>query len=380
MTTTTTTWRVPPWAWLPIAAAITAEAVSNALRAYGLGAHLDRFTVQAYGHDVSLAGAVLVLAAIAVSLSQARAAWVALTPLAPARQRIVAGLAAALLLAVSVTAMASHILEASRAKVADEGGARESYDRAKAAYQAKAAELAALGDPRPVAVIQAEVQATRINMGVWRRSGQCADITRDDTKKACEPILALYKERGAAARKAELAPEVDRLRQDLARLERPEQASDAETAVSAVWAWIMGLAVVFVATFGSVIFASVGRATRLPSPGDTMQTSFAAPTFAIELPEPPVPPKPRRRQRLPENVVPFAGKAHERVTVAGEDPVVLALASISGTVSNRELARLMGVTDGEASKRVREAAAAGLVDARRAGRRVEIALRKTSAA
>lgn len=382
MTTTTTTWRVPPWAWLPIAAAITAEAVSNALRAYGLGAHLDRFTVQAYGHDVSLAGAVLVLAAIAVSLSQARAAWVALTPIAPARQRIVAGLAAALLLAVSVTAMASHILEATRAKVADEGGARDRYDRAKMAYDTKAAELAALGDPRPVAVIQAEVQSTRIDMGVWRRSGQCADITREDTRKACEPILALYKERGAAARKAELAPEVDRLRQDLARLERPEQASDAETAVSAVWAWIMGLAVVFVATFGSVIFASA--VARRTTDADRTQTSFAgtAPvgTFSGEFPDPPAPPRPRRRQRLPENVVPFAGKPQDRATIAGEHPVLVALAGISGPVSNRELARLMGVTDGEASKRVREASAAGLVDVRRAGRHVQISLRKTSAA
>ena len=39
-TTTTTRWRVPALAWVPITLAIGAEAASNVLRAYGLGAHL----------------------------------------------------------------------------------------------------------------------------------------------------------------------------------------------------------------------------------------------------------------------------------------------------------------------------------------------------
>lgn len=254
MTTHTTTWHVPPWAWLPLGAAVTAEAVSNALRAYGLGQHLDHFNVTAYDVQVSLAGAVLVLAAIAISLSQARAAWIALTP-NPLRQRIVAGIAAALLLAVSVTAMASHVLEAQRAKVADEGGARGAYDRADAAYQRAAAELEALGNPRPVSVIQADVRAFKIDAALWRRSKQCEEATKPDTQAYCEPILALYKERGQAARKTELEPEVARLRDELARLPRPEEASAEESTLGGYWAWIMGLAVVFVATFGSVIFA-----------------------------------------------------------------------------------------------------------------------------
>lgn len=265
----TMAWRVPPWAYIPLGAAIIAEAVSNALRAYGLGAHLDHFTVSLNGHSVSIAGAVLVLAAVAISLSQARAAWVALTP-NPLRQRIVAGLAAALLLAVSATAMVSHILEAQRAKVADEGGARSAYDRAEAAYKRAAAELEALGTPRPVSVIQADVRNFKIDAALWRRSSQCEDATKPDTQAYCEPILALYKERGAAARKTELEPEVSRLRDELARLPRPDAVTAEEAAIGGWWAWIMGAAVVFVATFGSVIFA---RATREDS-DRTGQTSF----------------------------------------------------------------------------------------------------------
>lgn len=280
MNTHTITWRVPLWAYVPLGAAITAEAVSNALRAYGLGQHLENFTVSIYGQHVSIAGSVLVLAAVAISLSQARAAWVALTP-NPLRQRIVAGLAAALLLSVSATAMVSHILEAQRAKVADEGGARSAYDRAEAAYKRAAAELEALGNPRPVSVIQADVRAFPIDPALWRRSKQCEEATKADTQAYCDPLLKLYKERGVAARKTELEPEVARLRDELASQTRPEAATAQEATVGGWWAWIMGAAVVFVATFGSVIFARATEtatqpATRQPSATETMQTSFHA--------------------------------------------------------------------------------------------------------
>jgi hypothetical protein len=73
-----THWRIPPAAWVPIGLAVVAEATSNALRAYGLGTHLEAFTTTVAGYTVSVAGVVLVLAACAISLSQARAAWVAM--------------------------------------------------------------------------------------------------------------------------------------------------------------------------------------------------------------------------------------------------------------------------------------------------------------
>lgn len=344
-------WHVAPVAWLPISLAIAAESISNALRAYGLGTHLDRFTVTLNDQPVSIAGAVLVLAAVAVSLSQARAAWVALTPSGPARQRIVAGLAAALLLSISITAMASHILEAQRAKVSDEGGQRGRYDRARAAYDTAAAELAKLGNPRPVPVIQAEVTATKIDMAVWRRSQQCADISRDDTKTACEPILKLYKERGAAARKAELEPEVGRLRSELARLDRPEEATASESAVSGVWAWIMGLGVVFVATFGTVIFARVEAV-----PPATANDNEAAGRPATSKPVP------------PSN----GGQPEPLPAISSDHPVIVALRRTKRPLSNDELASEMGVTKGEASKRWREVS--DQLSITREGRELRIAL------
>ena len=265
MQTNTTSWRVPPLAWVPIGAAITAESVSNALRAYGLGTHLDRFTVQAYGQPVSIAGAVLVLAAIAVSLSQARAAWVALTPGAT-RQRIVSGLAALLLLTISVTAMASHILEAQRAKTSDESGARGLYDRTKAAHDKAAGELSRIDQARGIAEVRAAMDAAPVSRDVFRRTAECTAVTREDSFTACKPILDLRQEMGRAIRRAELEPEAKRLAGVLSGLARPEEARADETLVSGVWAWIMGLGLVFVATFGTVIFARVETGTGSTEP------------------------------------------------------------------------------------------------------------------
>lgn len=326
MKTNNMRWRISPVAWLPIGLAITAEAVSNALRAYGLGAHLDRFTLTIAGHDLSLAGGVLVLAAIAVSLSQTRATWVALTP-GPARQRIVAGFAAVLLLAISVTAMASHILEANRAKVADEGGDRARYDRTEAAYKKAESELATLQGVRSIADVRAAMDAAPVSRTVFRRTNQCTDVTREDSQQACKPILDLRVEMGKAIRKQELEPDVERLRVELASLDRPEVATASEDVVSGFWAWIMGLGVVFVATFGPVIFARVETVSANDNVPATVST-----VSGNGFPPPKGPRKPR--------VVP-------------DHPVIAALRS-GPVASNDELAQRMGVTKGEASKRRQE--------------------------
>jgi len=333
-----TRWRVSPAAWLLIAPAIAAESVSNGLRAYGLGQHLERFTVQVYGAHVSLAGAVLVLAAVAVSLTQARAAWLTLAPGNPARQRIVAGFIAALAITISVTAMASHILEAQRAKTADEGGARGRYDRAQAAYDKAAAELQSLGTPRPVSVVQAEISSAKVDMAVWRRSVQCTDISRDDTKSACQPILALYKERGAAARATELAPEVERLRQQLAGLDRPEESGASEGWVAMVWAWIMGVGVVLIATFGSVLFAVAGDDHSRVAPRDSRSASRPRGAVKGDGPEE-TPPPPGAEHPAPANVVPFApiNATGGRYSHDQAERDLLALLTTSGAVPEQRV-------------------------------------------
>ena len=258
MTASTTNWRISPAAWVPIAIAVVAEATSNALRAYGLGTHLEAFTLSAYGHEVSVAGSVLVMAAIAVSLSQARAAWVALLP-GMARQRIVAGLIATMLLAVSITAMASTILEAQRAKTTDEGDTRSRYDRAQSAYDNANTELKNLvaADVRTVSQVKADIDAVKVSGKVLEYTSNCTDFEKDlaQFRRSCQPLLQLRSQMADAQRKAELEAKVPDLKTMADALKPTEKAAVAEARVSEAWGWIMGFAVVFVATFGPVIFA-----------------------------------------------------------------------------------------------------------------------------
>ena len=273
-----------PLAWVPITIAVVAEATANALKAYVLGTHLEAFTVRVLDATVSLSGAVLVLAAVAVSLSQARAIWVMLKP-GLARQRVVAGLIAALLLTVSITAMASTVLEAQRTKVSDESGERGKYDRAKAAYDKAAAELDGLAKARTVLQVRSDMEAAKVSGKVFKLTSECNDFTGDlaDLRKSCGPILELRKKMASAICKADLESEVPNLKVELDGLKRPEVAAAAEASVADAWGWIMGFAVVFVATFGPVIFArvepSVGdaaaeRTAEQPNRSDQQQTSF----------------------------------------------------------------------------------------------------------
>jgi hypothetical protein len=61
-------------------------------------------------------------------------------------------------------------------------------------------------------------------------------------------------------------------------MKRPKKALETEETVAGFWAWIMGLGVVFIAIFGTVIFAKVDPAPASndngPTVADTQQTSF----------------------------------------------------------------------------------------------------------
>lgn len=389
--TTTPRWKIPALAWIPITLAVSAEATSNALRAYGLGSHLEQFTVDLLDTPVSIAGSVLVLAAIAVSLSQTRAAWVALTP-GDTRQRVVSGIAACLLLAISISAMASHILEAQRAKTGDEGTSRAAYDRANQAYTAALADYTAVKSASTVASVKAAMDATPIDPKIRARTHGCSDVTTRASQDECEPVTRQRPALAAAERKAEIEGKLPALKSALDALKRPEAQAAAEQRVSGLWAWIMGIGVVMIATFGPAIFATVDAgleadvdqsrvAALVAAPEDTFSrlksqalanVSFSplASMFAGELPDrlpenDPTPPRKRHKPtRLPENVIDF--RAH---------PVVTALKNNGGSVSsNRELARLMNVTDGESSKRCQEIE--GQLDIHRVGKELRIALRR----
>ena len=59
-------------------------------------------------------------------------------------------------------------------------------------------QLATLGNHRPVDVIRAELAAAAVPQHIWRRSRQCVDLTLEESRKACAPVLGLRKELAAA--------------------------------------------------------------------------------------------------------------------------------------------------------------------------------------
>lgn len=410
------TWRVPLWAWAPIALAVVAEASVNALRAYGLGQKLEHFTIEVAllgsTHTVSILGAVLVLAAIAISLSQARAAWVAFKPGALARQRTLAAPVALLLLAVSVSALSLTLLEAQRGKTGDEGGQRTAYDIAKADYDKAADELKRLEGARTPAEVQAAMSVAPVDRTVFRRTKECNDVTRQDSFEACKPILELRQEMAGAIRKIELEQKLPGLKTTLDALPRPAEPSAFELLMGSVWGWIMGLAVVLVATFGAPLFAvpveskaatqqtatgaTVATEPRQPTASETAQTSFHADDLAatratvLGTPHSVLPfarrngrnrdngrnsgngGNPGNRPRRPKpdnpgNAGPYTGRVFSRTEA--ERDIVTMLASGATVASQDDLAARWSVDKGTVSRWLKHMREQGLVPAaQRVGR------------
>jgi hypothetical protein len=59
-------------------------------------------------------------------------------------------------------------------------------------------QLATLGRHRPSAVINAELASVAVPAHIWRRSRQCSDLTLEESRSACAPVLGLRKELAAA--------------------------------------------------------------------------------------------------------------------------------------------------------------------------------------
>ena len=59
-------------------------------------------------------------------------------------------------------------------------------------------QLATLGKYRPPDVIRAELAAAAVPLHIWRRSRQCLDLTLEESRLACAPVLGLRKELAAA--------------------------------------------------------------------------------------------------------------------------------------------------------------------------------------
>jgi hypothetical protein len=337
-------WEVPRWAWLPIITAIIAASVSNALRAYELGTHLDAFTLTAYGYTVSISGVVLVFAAVAVSAAQPRAAWVAFMVKGWSAQRVFAIPTVALLVFVSATSIATHLLEAERNKTGDEQGQSGDYSRDEATYNAAKAKLDRYAEmekegtkTRTTTEVRQAMDNARVPPSTWRNTKQCTDTELLKGKlnyEACKPILDLREENGRAIDKARQEQILAEASVALAGKPKIVEASEAETFISKKWAWAMAAAIVFLETFGTMIWA---RRVEI-EPVQLPKVSVGTP----------------RVSTVSEDQKPVAGKVSEHLITGQHAEVFKALYRIGRPATNNELAETMGVCKGEASKRVDE--------------------------
>ncbi len=234
--------------------------------------------------DVTIAPWVVFFAvtAFALDLAKPQMMQIAGTAGLGVARRTLAAVVFAVLFVASMIAVDGMLMRMRSDWAAERGNTIAAHREAVAEIKRLSAEMGALGTPRPVAVIQAEVQALKIDLGVWRRSAQCSDISRDDTRAACEPVLALYKERGAAARKAEIEPQIAAARAKLERLDAPKSADPQAEALARLMGQdeplvaygmvaLIGLAVELVACFGMWLLQRpdpppVPDASALPPP------------------------------------------------------------------------------------------------------------------
>jgi hypothetical protein len=112
-------------------------------------------------------------------------------------------------------------------------------------------------ETKPSCFIATSVVATKVDPNIWRKTKECTDVTRPASRDECQPVVALRPLLAAAQRKGELEAKLPALKADLDRQHLTNAATGSEATVSLAWAWIMGLGVVMIATFGPAIFAKV---------------------------------------------------------------------------------------------------------------------------
>lgn len=216
------------------------------------------------------------------------------------------------------------------------------------------------------------------------RKGGCGTNCKDWKQRAAEVrshLKTLETEIAALGAPAPVAPKAEKMAAVAALFGANEAKARAALTLIEPFLWTLFFEIGSIVSLGFAFRHRPAGPVSIAGPSeiDTMQTSFAglAPVsmFSGEQPDP-TPPKPGKRaplQRFPANVVTFSSKHSARKTSDGTSAVLSALASVGGSVaSNRELAKLMGVTDGEASKRV--AAAGHLLAIEKVGKEVRISL------
>jgi hypothetical protein len=256
---------------------------------------------------------------------------------------VVVGLVTLTVSLVAAFGSAQHVREASTDGRQD---LIRAYDAAIKKKIALEAELAVLGNPRPVAMIQADIKAFTIDWPLWKGSKQCEKPSNKSQTDYCGPLLALYKERGAAAYKTDLETK-GKDGVTMAQIDaiiakgKPAHADPQAAAIAALTGLeedtirisisILIVGLIETGSIGGTIMASrpVPKRRRedaaLERELEDLRRKFAPEKAAPSLmlvsnDDDPTPPKPRKRSKPDERrnqVASFVGKYREK---HGHDP------------------------------------------------------------
>ena len=98
----------------------------------------------------------------------------------------------------SLTSAVGFALSTRDETVADRRAEASTRHGWEATVERAEAKLDTLGRHRPIGVIKADMAATAVATQIWRRSRQCTDLAREESRAACAPVLALRGELAAA--------------------------------------------------------------------------------------------------------------------------------------------------------------------------------------
>ena len=91
----------------------------------------------------------------------------------------------------SLTSALGFALSTRDETVADRRAEASTRHGWEATVERAEAKLDTLGRHRPIGVIKADMAATAVATQIWRRSRQCTDLAREESRAACAPVLAL---------------------------------------------------------------------------------------------------------------------------------------------------------------------------------------------
>lgn len=153
---------------------------------------------------------------------------------AGAVRRSAAGLVFAILFLASMLAVDGFLVKLRSDWAATRGQAVSAYADARTAVTGLEAEFAKVASARTTQQVRTAMEKTHVHARTFINTRQCTQLTDDDDRRACRPILDLREEMAAAIRKADIEIKLTDARMKLGLLAAPKSA-DPQADALASW-------------------------------------------------------------------------------------------------------------------------------------------------